>query len=277
MDELYRLQLISTPLPHLNERREAPTMADNLSQFAVCPACYGRLMPPVITCANGHAVCRNCSLNIDSCPTCRSYFTNVENTLLNQILEAMPVPCKYRIYGCAKKMILSKIVEHETVCYFKEETCYICHGKMAYSALNKHCYDYHNTVCNTRVKMLESFRINFNTLQRDTYSLIYLLDLKLYFLMRFFFSEPQILKVMIQYFGKMNEKNEFLCKIEIDQKSPNPNVRSLFAITGFCVPYRYILVDWHRLEKAITLDLNQIFLTGECPNEFIIKFNIFRR
>lgn len=259
------------------------THLSRLARCAECPICFERLIPPVDTCQNGHAVCQSCRLLVAYCPTCKSHFTGFKNTSLDQILEVIPVPCKFSLHGCQEQFLVSEIMQHESICYHREESCYFCHKSMAYNTLNKHFDDHKEERLGGYVKLSEVF--NFVVIPKtldghsDTnFFLVHVSDVEIYFLIRFLYEiETNVLKVLINYFGKVEEGNNFLCKIKIDQLSPNWDVKSFFTITGFCVPYSYARFDWQKHERAITLDLNQIFLTEECPDEFRMSFNIFKK
>ena len=83
-----------------------------------CPVCL--LIPregPVGACSVGHIVCKDCKVNVDTCPTCRREMRRTNtNTVVNQIIDEIPHPCKYGQFGCEIKQRLNKLKEHESKC-----------------------------------------------------------------------------------------------------------------------------------------------------------------
>ena len=57
-----------------------------------CPVCTDTIKSvPVYQCTNGHVICKDCILKLDSCPICRSDSTLARNLMLEQIIA--------KIYG----------------------------------------------------------------------------------------------------------------------------------------------------------------------------------
>ena len=57
-----------------------------------CPVCIEAIKSaPIHQCTNGHVICKDCILKLDSCPICRSDSTLARNLMLEQIIA--------KIYG----------------------------------------------------------------------------------------------------------------------------------------------------------------------------------
>ena len=57
-----------------------------------CPVCIEAIKSaPINQCTNGHVICKDCILKLDSCPICRSDSTLARNLMLEQIIA--------KIYG----------------------------------------------------------------------------------------------------------------------------------------------------------------------------------
>ena len=84
----------------------------DVSDELQCPVCLQ--IPrevPTPACPVGHITCKNCRVNVTTCPTCRrKMLKDGTNTLANKMLERVPHICKY---GCQVKNYLKEIVEHE--------------------------------------------------------------------------------------------------------------------------------------------------------------------
>ena len=87
-----------------------------------CPVCL--LIPrevPIPACPVGHITCKDCRVNVTTCPTCRrQLLKHGTNTIANRMIERIPHPCKY---GCPVKNYLKEIVEHEARCLERTIKC----------------------------------------------------------------------------------------------------------------------------------------------------------
>ena len=88
-----------------------------------CPICYERFRPPIFLCKNGHSVCQPCKNQLDNCPLCREALA-IRNLQLEDILESLPMPCKYKTNGCNQVLDQSLMAEHETECPERTVTCF---------------------------------------------------------------------------------------------------------------------------------------------------------
>jgi len=83
-----------------------------------CPVCLQ--IPregPVAMCPVGHLVCKNCRVNVTTCPTCRrQMLQDGTNILANKMIEEIPHPCKYSQFGCEIKKLKIELEEHEARC-----------------------------------------------------------------------------------------------------------------------------------------------------------------
>jgi len=83
-----------------------------------CPVCLQ--IPregPVAMCPVGHLVCKDCRVNVTTCPTCRRpMLEDGTNILANKMIEEIPHPCKYSQFGCEIKKRVIELEEHEARC-----------------------------------------------------------------------------------------------------------------------------------------------------------------
>ena len=58
-----------------------------------CPVCMDTIkLVPVYQCTNGHVICKDCILKLDSCPICRSDSKLARNLMLEQIIAKIYEP-----------------------------------------------------------------------------------------------------------------------------------------------------------------------------------------
>lgn len=248
----------------------------NLKRFSECPICFERLIPPVSTCKNGHVVCRNCRKKMANCPSCRSAFSKNKNTFLNELLEAIPAACKYEASGCALETTLIKIKEHEKNCHYREEICYCCREKFCYHKVNDH-FNTHHFEDSTKIYFSRKYSFTVYARSNGGSSYIALASaVDIYFLHRFvkYWEEKKII-LGVQYLGKREEAHKYCFDVEIDQQSPTAN-KKFFTCSGICMPYICSKDELKKHKRAITLKLNEIFLSDECPENFTITFRINR-
>ena len=96
---------------------------DKISEELQCPVCL--LIPrevPIPACPVGHIICKNCRVNMTTCPTCRRpMLEDGTNTLANRMIEIVPHPCKYS--NCQVKNHLKEIEDHEERCQERTVKC----------------------------------------------------------------------------------------------------------------------------------------------------------
>lgn len=90
-------------------------------EILLCCACQERMLPPVASCINGHALCLDCSLA--NCPVCGSIFFYSKNTYLNQLLAVMPFRCRNHDNGCDISETFENLNLHEERCNYREIKC----------------------------------------------------------------------------------------------------------------------------------------------------------
>ena len=98
-------------------------MEKMISDELQCPVCL--LIPrevPIPACPVGHITCKDCSVNVTTCPTCRRpMLKDGTNTLANKIIEIVSHPCKYS--KCQVKNNLKEIEKHEERCSERTVKC----------------------------------------------------------------------------------------------------------------------------------------------------------
>ena len=86
------------PSVHLNLLKYSDTIksAENgankfeeyIESLLECPACIAPIRStPILQCANGHIVCKNCISKLENCPICRNDSTIARNLVFEQIIE----------------------------------------------------------------------------------------------------------------------------------------------------------------------------------------------
>lgn len=233
------------------------SLTDLQENVLECPICYKRLKPPVETCENGHGICRNCRKSVDICGICRKKFTASSNTLLNQVLETIPVKCKFSSKGCKCSRRLNEIENHEKNCKYRIVNCYCCDQQgISLIRLNDH-FDTHR---GSKIDLSEWDSVNYKELFPMSHICYYVTNIKTYFLSIFQFRE-NILNVCVQCIGKNeDEAAKYKYDIKIDQGLPPPNT-SYFQRSGLCVPYTYSAEEFLKHENVINLNMKSIFLT----------------
>lgn len=252
--------------------------ANCLAHLTECPVCFERLLPPVDTCIKGHAVCQDCRKEVRNCPTCRGEFSKNQNVLLNQMLESVPVACKNKSSGCNQRMLLKQLVKHEKMCSYREENCCFCEKKLSLFFFDEHLSNQHSrgsTANVIYVNLYQTFRIQVNAteLGKNYRVLIYNMELQTHFIIRWSLEVGNKMTLSMQYSEECDWASYFY-EMRIDQKLPFDGPRAIFTCFGFCVPYSYSYSDWIAHKRAITLDLNQIFLSEHVPQEFVMSFQI---
>lgn len=266
-------------------------MPDELKKLAECPVCLGRLIPAAIMCTNGHAVCQKCQEQVNVCPTCRGSFSNIiKNTLLNQMLEYIPVPCKNKEVGCDTEALIRTVEDHEkNYCYFREDKCCGCHKTVPFCKLSDHLIDHMNDTitvgdgCHSKkIGISSAFSENADILINmkrfnSSYSIRYIHEEKAVFVQRFFQNwERKTILFSLQFIGKKEEANKYSYEIKIDKGFQTVDNR-YFTCSGLCMHYCYSSADWKDKERVKKLDLKQIFLNNEIPEEFCVGVSVLRK
>ena len=76
-----------------SKTNEKSSVSDEyIKDLSECPVCIEAIRSaPIHQCTNGHVICKDCILKLDSCPICRSDSTLARNLMLEQIIS--------KIYG----------------------------------------------------------------------------------------------------------------------------------------------------------------------------------
>lgn len=251
-------------------------MAEDLKKFTNCPVCFERLIPPVVTCQNGHAICQDCRRKLKTCFSCKGNFTANKNTFLDQMLESIPVTCKYKASGCESEILIKNIKEHESDCYYKEKQCSCCHQKFSYCELKDH-FKQHYTAKGMAIHLLKNYEIcmDFTSFQ-GSYIICYASDIDEYFLHRFSVDwEKKTMIFVVHFLGNREDASKYFFNVVIDQNSPTED-KKFFSFSGICIPYCYLKSDYRNNRRAITWKLNEIFLSDECPEKWNLQFCIYQ-
>ena len=72
--------------------KKSSDLDEYIRDLSECPVCIEAIKSaPIHQCTNGHVICKNCILKLDSCPICRSDSKLARNLMLEQIIA--------KIYG----------------------------------------------------------------------------------------------------------------------------------------------------------------------------------
>lgn len=122
-------------------------LAESFQKLVQCPICFRSLYPSYVLCKNGHGVCGTCWEPTERCPVCKHQFViNQKSTLLDQLLERLPVMCPYSERGCPVVMLNR---EHQEFCEFRITRCRVtdCEWTGCMKFLQNHVRASHDIVC----------------------------------------------------------------------------------------------------------------------------------
>jgi len=85
-------------------------METHLDKILECPVCFEVILPPILSCVEGHCWCESCHTALQRCPVCRGEILGVRNLLIEQFLEKCRFKCKFHSLGCS--VILPGIFLH---------------------------------------------------------------------------------------------------------------------------------------------------------------------
>ncbi|CAB3368017.1 Hypothetical predicted protein [Cloeon dipterum] len=97
---------------------------NNLLELLECPVCMNYILPPIKQCQNGHLFCQPCGNKMKQCPICRIIITNNRNRAMETVARSIDFPCKFRHFGCKKKVKYDEKLQHDKSCAFNP--CYPC-------------------------------------------------------------------------------------------------------------------------------------------------------
>jgi E3 ubiquitin-protein ligase SIAH1 len=107
-----------------DEISAALELAETARKLLECPVCYQTCRPPRIwQCTNGHLTCDTCHIHSDTCPLCRSSFTNIRPFTAEKLARQVTVTCKNSSSGCKKLLPWQEREEHESGCDYALGNC----------------------------------------------------------------------------------------------------------------------------------------------------------
>lgn len=109
-----------------------------------CPVCLEHMGPPIHQCRRGHLVCNSCRAQLQTCPTCRSRFTDLRNLALERIAELLLFPCKND--QCGQSFQLGSKEVHELNCPWRVYSCMAqnCQWQGLHKSLLAHVQEQHS-------------------------------------------------------------------------------------------------------------------------------------
>jgi hypothetical protein len=91
----------SSPAPRIILDCSGEEMENHLDKLLECPVCFEVILPPIMSCVEGHSWCQSCHASLQRCPVCRGNFMGVRNLLVEQFLEKCRFKCKHHNVGCS--------------------------------------------------------------------------------------------------------------------------------------------------------------------------------
>jgi hypothetical protein len=245
---------------------------EDFKKLLECPVCYDILTPPVQTCDNGHVICQGCKYGLQSCPTCRGNFIVFKNTLLDQLLDSLPVECAFATNGCEKVMNIGEKVAHENVCNYRLIKCPSndCEEvEVIYCKLKEHlskCYSYDSLAFNEKVSVCMDLK---NPSAKQLFGMYKERNCNQYFCLRCSIDLPeQTFTFCVQHIGRREEASAYIYQVSFDQ-----GLGVEFKFGGYCLPYMDKYEEILSQPKVLTLSLDKLFLGG-VPSNLYVDFAI---
>lgn len=252
--------------------------SNNLAELSECPVCFERLQPPVQTCKRGHPICKTCRKTVSICPTCRGEFSTYRNTYLDQLIETIPMVCRYKKMGCEKELAPNELNLHEAVCDYRPVSC-IWHlqcGKqdVIFCQYNNHLKEVHS-LYTKKIRLHEEMFVTVKTKTDSAMrATIILCDERnqLYFIRRCCIDlQAKTFFISVHYVGKSENAKKYLYKVKIDQGLHSSHDAS-YTYTSYCLPYIESCVTAMAHPRSVMLDTRKIFLTDKHLSD--IKYSV---
>ncbi|TVU22159.1 hypothetical protein EJB05_31841 [Eragrostis curvula] len=94
------------------------------SRVLDCSICFEPLKPPIYQCEVGHAVCFRCRGKLcNTCPSCSRAIGHCRCFALEQMVNAIKMPCSNANYGCDKIIAYYQKETHENACMYAPCFC----------------------------------------------------------------------------------------------------------------------------------------------------------
>jgi hypothetical protein len=95
-----------------------------------CCVCFESIIGAVISCDNGHPMCRECTIGVaksgdNRCPVCRSTIKG-RNYLLENVLAGFTEQCPFSKNGCKHMTYPEDMKEHISICQYTDINCPWC-------------------------------------------------------------------------------------------------------------------------------------------------------
>lgn len=243
-----------------------------------CPVCLERFQLPIETCKNGHGTCQNCRKELERCGVCRSEFSGIKNTLLNQMVESLTSKCQYNSQGCNITRSISD--NHEKFCYFRKDKCPFCHVQVYLKKLHFHIMEFHGGAniprCNLSFGFCLSLGRDFFFSKVDRVANYVIADaLQTFFFVRVFCLKNQNVLFSVQCMSpNQQEAEKYIYNIKVDQGLIS---YEHFTFNGFCSPYIYDNFETRNQEGTKMFLLKSMVLNVESFTSFnfFIRINPF--
>lgn len=137
-----------------------------------CPICLK--VPrhgPIYQCWQGHIFCSNCSYRLTRCYQCEaSLSANIKNLVAEEMLEKIPMDCRYKESGCDVELVRNELFCHEEDdCLYRDVQCpqHECQNMVPLCKLVDHADTFHNPYCNQT--FIDSDELSYHRMEASDY------------------------------------------------------------------------------------------------------------
>jgi len=126
-----------------------------------CPICFNTCTAPILTCENGHIICKECRKNVSSCPSCRKPFNGTRNLFAENFISTYSQPCHFKQDGCDfLRWKGENMKPHEANCMFRPINCIVCgETDLPYKSLISHLTTIHKISLSDRLPVSISYHV----------------------------------------------------------------------------------------------------------------------
>lgn len=247
-------------------------LIDGLLLELECQICHQYFSTDIRQCNLGHSFCSQCLLKFgNKCPYCKSSFGNTRNFTLENINNAILIPCANWKLGCRKCVPLPKWRDHIDDCEFGDFHCPMrderyCTWRERLSEFKKH------------LSMSHMIKINdINTVkdcvdnENNNYYFVSILskDNKLFkmFEIHNINQKSHTVKWVTQYIGCKEQANDYIFTIEFQDQT---NSGYTLIASCLCVPYEQLMFQ----KPSYFFSLNETHLEHYKIGPSNYKYNV---
>ncbi|KDR11338.1 putative E3 ubiquitin-protein ligase sinah [Zootermopsis nevadensis] len=130
-----------------------------------CMHCRQYMLPPIVSCENGHHVCNDCRAFLATCLVCYRPYLNIRNSLLENLARTSVFPCDKQPYGCKEIVPMDGVMDHQRTCPYSNYTrcpyavlpTQICTWQGPLTDVRCHIHKYHEiNICDVGGKFVSN-------------------------------------------------------------------------------------------------------------------------